>query len=166
MKDFIKSVIDETFKKANEIFNINIKQIPVKFDLRGRTAGQYVFCKGKPVDTNSYFRFNIDIANANKSTFNTTVVHEVAHYITDLKFGVSTKPHGKEWKYVMNCLGCEPKVTHNYTIPDSTKRLKYFNYTCSCEGKIHELSSILHNRVLKGQDRVCKRCKEKINYFK
>lgn len=37
-------------------------------------------------------------ANLNKYRFLITLVHEVAHLVAFKKYGVSIKPHGKEWK--------------------------------------------------------------------
>jgi len=159
MKIFIMDLVEDTILKAEKIYYKSFDRIEIKFNLKGGTAGQYHFLKGSSDSKGSYFRFNIDIANANgKKLYKDTVVHEVAHYIArSLAKGKYIKPHGKEWKSVMNALGVNPERCHSYTIPKSTRKLKYFDYICDCD--THSISSIIHNRILKGQKRYCKKCK-------
>jgi len=45
---------------------------------------------------------------------NSTLLHEVAHAITRKVFGIRAKSHGREWKYVMYCLGQPANRCHNY----------------------------------------------------
>jgi len=164
MKEYIKNMVDKTIKEANKIFNVDIKGIPIYFDLKGGSAGMFSFYRnidGSVKDLR--LRFNLDIAEANKSDYDRTIIHEVAHYVADFIYGHKIKPHGREWKFVAMSLGIPTKATHNYTIPTSTRRLKYFKYTCDC--RTHEISSIIHNKILRGQLRICSKCKGKLNYL-
>lgn len=43
-------------------------------------------------------------ANLNKYRFLMTLIHEIAHLVTLLKYGSLVKPHGQEWKYTFQCL--------------------------------------------------------------
>jgi len=159
MENFIIDLVEDTIIKAEKIYHRNFDRIKIKFNLKGGTAGQYRFLKGASDLKDSYFRFNIDIAKENgKKTYEDTVIHEVAHYITrSLANGKYVRPHGKEWKSVMNKLGVVPERCHSYTVPKSTRKLKYYDYKCDC--MTHNISSIIHNRILKGQKRYCKKCK-------
>lgn len=43
-------------------------------------------------------------ANLNKYRFLMTLIHEIAHLVTFLKYGKYVKPHGQEWKHTFTCL--------------------------------------------------------------
>ena len=96
-----------------------------------------------------------------EDNFNTTVPHEVAHYITDIIYGLKNiKPHGKEWKSIMQSFGANASVTANYDLSDiPLKKQKLFTYYCAC--REHQLSSVRHNRIVREQSRYhCKICKQ------
>lgn len=67
-------------------------------------------------------RFNLILCVENEQKFlDTTVPHEFGHlvnYIVNydacVKEGRKLRPHGKEWKAVMEVLKTPPKVTHSY----------------------------------------------------
>jgi len=162
MKNFIIDLVEDTLKKADNIYSRKFDRVPVKFNLKGATAGQYCFIRGSNNSDDSYFRFNLDIANENgKDAYVSTVIHEVAHHIARVMAGGKyIKPHGREWKSIMNNLGLAPVRCHSYTVPKKTRRLKYFDYVCDCQ--THSVSSIIHNRMLKGQERFCKKCKSNL----
>jgi len=162
MKNFILDSVEKTIKKSEKIYSRRFDRIPIKFNLKGSTAGQYCYIKGSNSSNGSYFRFNLDIAIENgKSSYKSTVIHEVAHHISRVMAeGKYIKPHGVEWKRVMSDLGLNPVRCHSYTVPEKTRRLKYFDYECDCQ--THNVSSIIHNRMLKGQKRFCKKCKSNL----
>lgn len=173
IKDIIECV-KQTTLEASKIYGRNFDIIPSKFDLRGRVAGQFVYrgITGKPENPcidSVYYRFNLYIAEANKDRYMSTVKHEVAHYIARiLNYGKKIMPHGKEWKSVMRNFGLEPKVTHSYTVPSTSRKLKTFTYECSCMK--HEITSIIHNKIIRGgtkpYKRVCKKCKGVLRFVK
>jgi len=73
--------------------------------------------------------------------------------------GPNIRPHGHEWQPIMRQRGAEPTRCHDYDVSGlDARRLKYFDYHCSCMR--HQLSSIRHNKVAKGQRYLCKRCGE------
>jgi len=158
MKKYIEDLTVKTVKKAEKIYGKSFPMIPIDFDLKGKTAGMY--CWGFK---RSYLRFNLEIAKINKEGFDTTVIHEVAHFIARaLNMGKYIKPHGIEWKNVMRSLGISnPKRCHSYSVASSS-RMTYYKYKCECQE--HELSAIIHNRIQRNPDyyRACKRCKAKL----
>ena len=162
MKNFIIDLVEETIKKSEKIYSRKFDRVPVKFDLKGATAGQYRFIRGSNNSDGSCFRFNLDIAKENgENEYKSTVVHEVAHHIArSLAKGKYIKPHGREWKSIMGNLGLPAVRCHSYTVPEKTRKLKYFDYECDC--MVHNVSSILHNRMKKGQVRHCKKCKSNL----
>jgi SprT protein len=73
-------------------------------------------------------------------------------------------PHGREWRQIMTIMGVDPKRCHSYTVEKVRRVAKDYIYKCSC--KEHKISSILHNRMVKGgKFYTCNRCKGRITYI-
>ena len=160
MEDFIKAEVTKTLKKAEKIYKRKFDEITILFNLKGKSAGMFSFNK-YTVDTSTMkFRFNVEMAKLNtKKSTKDTVVHEVGHYIARvLANGDYIKPHGKEWKGVMNKLGGNPERCHSLKVAPSSRPT--FTYKCSC--MTHEVSRCIHNKMLRGQKRMCKKCKQQL----
>jgi SprT protein len=132
------------------------------FTLRGRCAGQYV-ATYRGVTTSfpkSTLRWNLDIAKNNLQDYlNTTVPHELAHAIQRYHYPHST-PHGKEWKRCCVALiGHELSRCHTFAFTPARKTKKY-TYTCNCT--THSVSSVIHNRIIKGRHYTCNDCHSRI----
>ncbi len=100
-----------------------------------------------------------------EDSFTTTIPHEVAHYVTDIIYGLKNiKPHGEEWKAVMHAFDADASVTANYDlsgIPVSRQTL--FTYQCDC--REHQLSTIRHNKIKKRRYQYyCNYCKQTLHY--
>ena len=161
-------VIDETFsyiKRAADLFAVKDKTLEVRFDLKGRSAGMYrvknhrglVFSRQQreirynPYIFSKYFDDN----------FATTIPHEVAHYVTDIIYGLKNiKPHGKEWKAVMEAFAADSSVTADYDLAGiPIKKQAVFTYQCDC--REHQLSTTRHNKIKKRRYQyTCRYCKQ------
>lgn len=159
MNDSYASAITQLLHRQLEQANARLAttfSLPViAFDLKGKSAGQCVFNKRSPVQ--SILRFNLGFCEQYAEAFIAqTPAHELAHYLTYRLFGVSTRkkkvlPHGKEWKYIMqDILDVKPLTYHAWETKPARK-IRYFPFTCECEGRLHELSSIRQNRMLTGK---------------
>lgn len=132
--------------------------IPVHFDLKGRAAGMY-----KVKGSQRMIRYNPYIfAHYFSENLSATVPHEVAHYVVDVMYGMrNTQPHGEEWKNIMALLNADASVTCNFNLENiPTKKYRRFDYSCSC--RTHQLTSIRHNRILKGMRYLCRYCKQEL----
>ena len=121
--------VDDLLLQCERQFNRSFKPIDVYFDLTGRTSGMYVVRNRQ-----QYFRFNPFIfAKYFEDGLATTVPHEVAHYVSDVLFGMKNiLPHGKEWQSIMHALDVEPRVTADYDLTGvPTKRQRRFDYACA-----------------------------------
>ena len=145
--------------RAEKIFQRRFETIPVIFDLKGRSAGMYRIQKNKP-----HIRYNPFIFSKYfDDNLATTVPHEVAHYITDAVYGLrNIRPHGKEWKRLMVHFGADASRTCDYDLSGvPVRRTRRHAYTCGCQ--THQLSSVRHNRVLRGQARYfCRSCRREL----
>ncbi|MCW8853750.1 MAG: SprT-like domain-containing protein [Gammaproteobacteria bacterium] len=138
---------------AAETYNKKISNIPIYFDLKGRAAGMYV-----SEHKNQYIRYNPYIfAKYFDDNLQTTVPHEVAHYISDVLYGLrNIRPHGSEWKNIMLTFDAEPNVTSDYDLTGiPIRQLQRFEYQCGC--MTHQLTAIRHNKMMQGK--VSYRCK-------
>lgn len=126
----------------------------IRFDLRGRAAGQARFGVGLP----AVLRYNPVLLAANADDFlATTVPHEVAHLLAYCRHGTRIRPHGREWRALMEGFGVAPERCHSYDLSALPGRaLRQFDYHCACRG--HRLTSIRHHRVLAGQTYLCRHC--------
>ena len=166
MKDQIRNKVKELCAKANVPF------IEPEFDLRGRDAGQVVTYDGDL--SRARIRFNLPLAEMNDNFIDRTPVHEVAHYVDYYRNGCKTRRsangnrdmHGKYWKAIMRELGAQDeKRCHSYKGVERSRKYKMFAYACHA-GHYYELTSIRHNKVLKGtMSYVCRECKSKLHFI-
>ena len=155
--------------KASQLFNMKHKPVDISFNLKGRSAGMYrvrTSRKGLFSKTEREIRYNpLIFSKYFDDNFATTIPHEVAHYVTDMIYGLKNiRPHGKEWKAVMQSFGADPSVTADYVLSGiPLKRQALHIYRCDC--REHQLSTIRHNRVVRQRNQYyCKRCKAKLRY--
>ena len=97
-------------------------------------------------------------------------VHEYAHAIVNQYFRSKSytrvMPHGKEFKKVCSWFGISGKPrTSSFNsssfISNHKKKKVTWNYHCSC--MVHSLSTIKHNKILKGsRSYSCKKCKSSL----
>lgn len=151
----VRCQTDICLQRAAEIYTTRLASIPIHFDLKGRSAGQYRVRRGqRSIHYNPYIMacdFDDGIA--------TTIPHEVAHYVADHLYGLrNIKPHGSEWKSVMHALGVEARATGRFDLTGvPVRRQRRFSYRCDCT--THTLTTCRHNRVVRGQaSYLCKRC--------
>lgn len=150
----LKSLLDV----ANRHYGTDIKlPTTIKFTKRGTTAGTHTFRFDRFDSMNTYdhqLNFNMHIANENWDTFiERTPGHELAHFISVTLYGSDNgKGHGRRWKEVMSVIGHDDKRCHNYDLSNvAVKRKKRFEYQCGCPGKVVNLTSVRHNRIVRGQ---------------
>jgi SprT protein len=141
--------------RANELLETSFDNIPVHFDLTGRTAGMYRVARGQRIIRYNPYLF----AKYFDENLNTTVPHEVAHYLTDAVYGyANVKPHGKEWRTVMHMLGADAAVRCEFDLNGiPVRQYRRVRYTCRC--RFHELTRVRHNRIQdKGARYHCRVC--------
>jgi SprT protein len=148
---------DRTIKLVAEAaawLRISPPEAWIRFDLRGRSAGQARLATRGP----ALIRYNPALLRANPEDFlDSTVPHEVAHLVAFARHGARIRPHGAEWEAIMRHFGVEPKRCHAYDVTGlKTRSLRELDYHCTCRG--HSLTTIRHHRVLAGQTYICRQC--------
>ena len=134
--------------------DIRIPDPDIRFDIRGRAAGQAKFGRAVPW----VIRYNPVLLAGNTDAFLAeTVPHEVAHLAAFARYGSRIRPHGAEWRAIMDHFGAAPQRCHRYDVAGiAPRRLQEFSYHCGCRN--HLLSSIRHNRIVAGKTYLCRQC--------
>lgn len=142
-------------RRAESLFELKHRPIEIRFDLQGRAAGMYRVRRRQQVIRYNPYLF----ARYFEHGLDTTVPHEVAHYVTDRLYGLAhVRPHGREWKTVMLALGAEPRATARFDLEGMPlRRQRRFSYRCDCS--THQLSACRHNKITSGRARYhCRAC--------
>ena len=158
-QEHVVQVTQSYLQIAADLFNYPYQAVPVYFDLKGSAAGMY-----QMINHQRMIRFNPYIfAKYFDDSLKTTVPHEVAHYVSDKLFGMNNiQPHGREWKAIMSAFGANTSATGNYDLEGiPVRRYKRYKYQCDCRD--HELTSIRHNKIQRGEmNYLCRFCKASI----
>lgn len=150
----INETVEDGLLRAAEHFNkeslIDAK-IHVDFSLKGRTSGR--ICSA-PERNEAFMKLNTQIFSKGtvEDIFN-TVLHEVAHFVTAVIYGPGHN-HDRYWKHVCRVVGARSERCGNYKLEHAHGSV---TYVCDCQE--HQVSKILHNKMQKGQQRHCRRCR-------
>lgn len=161
LQQSIIAEVERYIQLAECSYHKKIAMLDVHFDLKGKAAGMYSVKLSKYNGVvNRRIRFNPWLfAKYFDDSWQNTIAHEVAHYVTDCLFGLSTiRPHGKEWQQVMVGFGVTPKIYANYNLDGiPLRRMVRYQYRCQCR-KIM-LSSQRHKKIVSGLQRYrCRDC--------
>lgn len=149
--------VERCYTTVENFFKRSFSRPHIELNLRGQSAGTANL-------QNNSLRFNKQLLIENKQHFlKQTVPHEVAHLIAYQLFGIVIKPHGKEWRYIMQIVFQLPaERCHHYKIDRKTKR--YYLYNCQCMTLIHPLTARRHHLIAQGYQYICKYCKKRLNF--
>lgn len=141
-------------RQAAHWLGIPLRDPEIRFDIRGRAAGQARFGRAMPW----VIRYNPVLLAQNTDAFLAeTVPHEVAHLAAFARYGSHIRPHGPEWRALMGYFGAAPQRCHRYDVAGiAPRRQQEFSYHCRCRN--HVLSSIRHNRIAAGRIYLCRQC--------
>jgi SprT protein len=149
---------------AAGLYDVTLTPVAVHFNLAGRAAGMFRLRRDEAV-----IRYNPWIfARWYDEHLAHTVPHEVAHYVvTRLHRGRRVRPHGPEWRAVMQDFGVPPRVTCSHDPAEIAdlpqRRMQRYDYACGCSH--HRLSAVRHNRVARGQATYrCRRCHQPLRH--
>ena len=162
MQEEVQIMCELLLEKFAKKVKVEIPEYSVAFTLSSRSAG----CFSRTGSNNLTLNFNSIIMKDNWETFEQTIIHEVAHMCAFIWKGTEyTRSykriiHGKTWKDIMRFFGARVERCHNYNTDNvpSVKKNKKTSYAYKCSCQVFNLSSIRHNRALKGKIYYCKKC--------
>jgi SprT protein len=155
----ITTEVENAYLIAERYYNRTFIRPRIIFKRNGTTAGYATRdCKT--------LMFQLDLAEHNKVDFITTVKHEVAHAIQFALYPRS-QAHGYEWKFIMQrVMGIPADRCHEYDVSvTNVKRQTRHEYECGC-GKTFNVSQTMHNKILRGSNRICGLCRTRLTLKK
>jgi SprT protein len=161
MKEKILAIVEASFLKAEKFYGKTFERPKTFIFKRNGTCGGYANWGTKEM------MFQLDLAETNEQDYLLhTVPHEVAHYVQFQQYGYC-KAHGREWKFIMrNVMRIPADRCHSYdTSVTKTKKQTKHIYGCGC-GKEFKLSTTLHNKILRGSNRICGTCRGRLHLIK
>lgn len=139
----------QAFDLANQLYQVDLNNTLVRFDLRGRVAGYAIARHLANGEQTTELRFNVDmIANDSfESLLNDTVPHEVAHLVCMLRPELGTD-HNIGWQAVCRKLGGTGLSNHNQ--PVIYARGRTYRYHTTTGATVH-ISEQRHRRIQAGK---------------
>lgn len=134
----------EIIALAESKFGQALPHIDIRFDMRGRCAGQAISRPSRGNEGYYAVRFNVDMMlnDSWDHLYNNTIPHEIAHIVCFyLKLD---RGHGRNWKRVCIQLGGNGERCHNEEINYSKGRTWYY---VTKSGEVVALSDTRHRRV-------------------
>lgn len=159
----VQSLVESLIDKCNSILvetenKESLEYSTVSYNLKGKTAGIAIYGRNiiklnKVLITENFEYFLAD-----------TIPHEVAHIVTAHFFGYQKRHHGKVWKFIMqNIFGIKASRCHDLDTSNSIGRnVKKFEYKCECQKQL--ISAIKHNKIIKGENHICIKCKSIVTF--
>jgi predicted SprT family Zn-dependent metalloprotease len=77
-------------------------------------------------------RLNARLLERHPEELDDTLVHELAHAAVVLLHGLAVRPHGREWKRLMQAAGKRPTVTHDLDVGGLRSRRRRWLYLHHC----------------------------------
>ncbi len=163
LRQQVETAVRQAEQRARDFYRIALPEASIDFSLRGRCAGQ------ARVDRNGEtgLRINQQLLAENLDDFlSNTIPHEVAHLVVNWQARNKRqrpRPHGPEWQAVMqSCYDLSPERCHSYQTMAARVVPRPFLYTCIC--REHRLTSIMHNKISRSYQALCKACKTPIKF--
>jgi predicted SprT family Zn-dependent metalloprotease len=89
-----------------------------------------------------------------EKTLEEVFIHEICHMAISYRWPYADA-HGPKWKKLMTLCGFKPLRCHNL-VPVKRHLQQRWDHTCECQ--IHKVTTLISNRISKGQNYKCKRC--------
>lgn len=155
----IKQRVADCYKLAETYFKTSFPAPEISLTVRGQKAGVAYLQRNT-------LGFNLQLYQENHAHFLThTVAHEVAHLIAYQRFGGRIKPHGVEWRSIMQEVFHLPaERCHTYAVAPRWRTL--YGYRCQCpQDNLHQLSAQRHRYIQQQKRRyLCKACTQELRF--
>ncbi len=146
-EELVRAKTLQEIAKLELAYKKKFPDIEIRFDLKGRAAGQFSQRRKK-----YFIRYNVAIFKRYfKQNLDSTIAHEVGHFAVQVLYPRRRlKPHGIEWREVMAVLGADDSVCHQFDLAGLPQRKeRRFSYHCACQE--HQLSCRKHNKIQAGK---------------
>lgn len=160
----VRKKVAEVLYRAEQLYGLDMSQVAVRLDLRGRSAGQ-AGCRigmgGKTYD--HYIRLNISMINTVgfDHVFNETIPHEIAHVICYMNPSLG-RNHDAGWRRVCQNLGGQGNRCHEQEVVFAKGNT--YTYTTTTGHKVN-MSQRRHRSIqmgvvynVRGKGQISKAC--------
>ena len=157
LEALVARTTDDLIRRAREKWpQARIPRGRITFRMRGLSAGEA--CR-----TSGQTNYNSELLERYGEDFIREIVpHEVAHVVTSAVWP-RAKPHGPEWRSVMEFFGARPSVTHGFDSKPS-RRVSRIPYACACP-EHHLMTRRAHVRIQRGTvEYSCRKCRRTLVY--
>lgn len=150
----LETKVLETYDKAQSVFG-RVFDLPIiEFEDMGRVAGRAFYWKNLIKFSPTLFKENVEDFTKR------TIVHECGHIIAHKVYPNLKRPHGPEWKKVMQMLGAQDiGRCHSYDTSSVVRKyhVRKFKYKCDCS--VHWSGPKIHGKISRGATYTCNSCK-------
>lgn len=139
----------EVLKLAEERYGLDLSMVKIRFDLRGRSAGQAGCRIGMGGRTyEHYIRFNVQMINnaGFDHVYNETIPHEIAHIVCYMNPSLG-RNHDAGWQRVCMVLGGKGSRCHEQDVVYANGNT--YTYTTTTGHKIN-ISQQRHRKIMQG----------------
>jgi len=153
IREVVNAKVEATCLKIEKHYPMfpPIKRPHVRYDLKGRTAGQAI--GGRTI------RLNLQLLQDPRyfdDMLNNTLPHEVTHIACQQWWPKQRVAHGLKWKQMMGVIGLPATRCHQYETQPARRVSRPHTYQCACS--IHHVTNVLHKRMTQGQTYTCRKC--------
>jgi len=134
----------QVVEKVRILYNMDLSNVLVRFDLKGRSAGM-----ASRRSSTYYVRFNADMLtrDAFSHVINDTVPHEYAHIVCFMNPNLG-RNHDAGWARVCEQLGGSGARCHKEEVVFGKGTT--YEYTATCGNKVR-VSQVMHSRIQAGK---------------
>ena len=154
----------EAIRKKSEslLQQYQISGVRIRFDLRGRTAGQACWKREggglshSPLKlSNLQLRYNVQFLHTDfDDMLNNTVDHEIAHLV-DVTRRVKSD-HSYIWARIMREMGADPSRCHDYDMSN------IYHHVVKCDYMNHHVTERMYKKIKEGSGHRCNKCKSRL----
>ena len=147
--DAVRKKIADILYRADQLYGLDMNKVKIRFDLRGRSAGQAgcrIGIDGKTYD--HYIRINVSMISTGgfDHIFNETIPHEIAHIVCYMNPSLG-RNHDAGWRRVCQALGGKGDRCHTQEVVFANGNT--YTYVTTTGHKVN-MSQQRHRKIQQG----------------
>lgn len=153
----VQEKVQECVTKVLGAIEADLLVIPVTYRDDMQDVAGYAYRDTKRIEINA------PLFLLNKKEFLSQIIpHEIAHVLQDVLYPEAKLAHGKEWKKIMQILGCPADTFHLLDVSSVAENTHRYSCGCSEGNFFHMVHKSKHEKILKGARLECVACKTRI----
>ncbi len=99
-------------------------------DARSEFSARLSASLGVTYPERGLIRLNRSLLNEDRHLLEVVLCHELAHLVIFRRHGKSVRPHGPEWRTLMQAVGFEPNARLGCSRHNASRRKRSYRHTC------------------------------------